>query len=186
MHSKKLLVAVLAVTAMLAGGARSEAGPIFPDVTVVPLDISFDGTAFSAVSSGGLSVISWTDALGVPDLLSPSFGDLSLSWSGGSGTLTLNDVILGTSLSGNVKSFVANLLSPIGATFELDVLLSSPVAYGFGNNVHVSVGSNDFALGQGTGQADITAVPEPATLSLLAFAGAVAAWRRRSGVRLRS
>ncbi len=150
-------------------------------LTIDSLDLTFDGTNFSATSQFGVSGLSWTNPDG--SFGGASLGDMSLTWNGSTGVLSLVDLISTDSLNGTVTSLLATLSSPFGATFEAIVALAGPGAYGLSNTVLVSLGSLNFVAGAGTGQADITAVPEPAMLALLGFGAAAAAVRRRRTTR---
>jgi hypothetical protein len=107
---------------------------------------------------------------------------MTLTWNGTTGSFLLSDYFSpnATFLQGTVYSFAATLFNP-GATFAAKVLLST-TSFGLGNDVFISMGSTDFsstAIDLGSGQADITAVPEPGTLVLMGLGSAVVALRRR-------
>ena len=176
---------VAAVAVVLALAVPASAGPIVnPDLTMFGLNLSWDGTTFSATGTG--VVLSWTDAAGGIGVGSPVFGNGAIDWNGSAGTLSVSNSVLGLMLSGNLTGFSAILgPSPSVAQFSGNALLTTSILPGMGNDVYFAIGSTDFGptAPVGTGDADVypSAVPEPATLGLLgAGLGVLAARRRRA------
>lgn len=171
------IAAALALTAIFVGPAQ--AGPIYPDMTVFGLSIEYDGTDLNVFSPGGpnSSVISWTDTTGLH--AGSEMGEMLLQSNGGAfyvGYKPLSDpfvyMLFGSlvpgSISGSAGSFLATVLVTLSTVPE------------FSNGTYtVALSSFDFVDGKGTGAADIYAVPEPSTLTLVAAALALASVRRR-------
>ena len=193
MGSLRRLVGRGLIAAAIVLGMSAHAGATtiaYPDLTLFDLNLTFDGTNFSATTPVGGSVLSWA-----PDS-NPANGQLTLgssaiSWDGSTGAVSIVDSLgslnlgtPGTILSGSITSFSYSLGSP-GASFLLSALLTTSAPnLGLDDAVTISIGSNNFASGTGTGLGDVTpaSVPEPGTLGLMAL-GLAAFVRRRTSQR---
>jgi len=177
---KKLFAsAALAVALALTLGAKpAEALPL--DLTVDPLDIFFDGTDFGASGGfGGFSILSWVTPSGA--LGGPFVGTASITWNGATSTgiIDVFDTTNGVQLLlADIYSFANLSMTAPGATWEAYALVQSSTL-AFTETVHVLIGSTDFTGVGGTGAADITSVPEPATLALTLVGFGIAAVRAR-------
>jgi hypothetical protein len=190
---------VLASAITVACAAGAEATPI--DLTVFTADITYDGTNFFAQSvlhpdpsdpydvacplgQSTCSGISWTGT--APDT---SIGVFTFNWQPTTSNFSFSLIdLLGNSgvpagstlLAGTVTSFAQSLLNP--GVFAATLAFST-TNLGFGNFANVSFSSFDFSGSAGTADVDITAVPEPATLSLVGLGAAIMAARRRRAKR---
>ncbi len=178
-----------AAAIVLVMSAQAGATPIiYPDLTLFDLDITFNGTDFSAASPDEWSGLSWApDSNPLNEQV--TLGSSSISWNGSSGTVSiidsLGDLNLGTPgtiLSGSITSFSYSLGSPWGGSFLLSALLTTSAPnLNLDNAVTISIGSSNFAGGAGTGFGDVVpaSVPEPATLGLMTIGLAALARRRK-------
>jgi len=174
---KKLFasVALMAALALTLGAKPAEALPL--DLSIGSLDILYDGTNFSASEPSGGTGLSWVDELGVPG--GPVIGTASISWNGVSGVINVFDTDNGVQLLlANLITFAVDTLSSPGASWVGFATVSSSTLP-FTSMVRVAIGSTDFIGGAGTGAADITSVPEPATLALTLVGFGIAAVRAR-------
>jgi hypothetical protein len=167
-----------ALAAVLVVAGPAQAGPV--DLTITDLVVSYDGTSLDVASDVSGSALTWTLSDGT---MGGTVGSAFLTWDGATGSFTVLDDLLTTLLSGTVYSMVANVANPgPGATFNVNVLLTTS-ALGLGDDIAVLLGSPNFgvtSLEVGTGTADVTSVPEPATTTLMLLGGAAAALRARS------
>ena len=171
----KSMAITAAVLLMLAATAR--ASPIAnPDLTITDLVVTYNAPNLDVVSDSGGSVLSWT----LPDgsLGGLTLGTASLTWDGSTGTFLVIDTLNALTLMGGSVQGIT--VAP--AVFYADVLLGISALAGFGDHVTVKINSTDFSnvrIGSGTGNADVLAVPEPATMALFLLGGGAVAWRKR-------
>ena len=177
---KKLFASAALVVAlgMTCGAGQAQAGSF--DLTLNPLSITYSGGVFLAFGGwDGLTIASWVDELGVAG--DPVVATASITWNDATSTGVV-DVV---DVEHGVQLLLANIitLSPLsmsggGAAWEAYAKVASSTL-DFIENVRIALASTDFDLDAGTAAADVTRVPEPATLTLTLAGFGLAAVRAR-------
>ena len=177
---KKLFASAALVVAlgMTCGAGQARAGGF--DLTLDPLTITYSGGVFLAFGDwSGLTIASWVDDLGVPG--DPVVATASVIWN----DATATGVIDVFDLDHGVQLLLANIisLSPLpmsggGAAWEAYAKVASSTL-DFMDTVRIALASTDYDLDTGVGAADVTKVPEPATLALTLAGFGLAAVRAR-------